>query len=218
MNNYPSLSFAITVCNEINEIQQLISQIKIMIKKDDEIIILFDTENGSEEVKEYLNRINVEMEFEGIQFHRVYHKLNNDFASHKNFLLKHASKDVVVLMDSDELFGFNLEQNIHQLIDLNKDIDVIMIPRENYIEGGSIEEIQKLYGWRFNEYMQWNYPDYQQRILINHKNIYFEGKVHERLVGYETITTLPQDIVGWGIIHTKTFERQKKQNEFYSKI
>jgi len=201
MNKYPSLSFAICVCNEINEIQQLISQIKTIVNKEqDEIVILFDTQNGTKDVKEYLDKINIELEFEGIQFHRIYHPLNNDFATHKNFLLKNCSKEFLILLDSDELFGEHLEKNIHELIYLNKDIDVILFPRENFVEGASKEELEKLYGWNVDEFGKINYPDLQERSFKNNKGIYFQNKVHERLTGYKTISHIPINIEGWCIV------------------
>jgi hypothetical protein len=48
------ISFAITVCNEFTEIQKLMDLLLRNKKIDDEIIILFDLNNGTQEVENYL--------------------------------------------------------------------------------------------------------------------------------------------------------------------
>lgn len=58
-----------------------------------------------------------------------------------------------------------------------------------------------------------NYPDLQGRLWKNNKSIRWVNKVHERLIGYETIATMPFDI-----IHKKEIKKQEKQNEFYNTI
>lgn len=61
------------------------------------------------------------------------------------------------------------------------------------------------------------WPDYQTRIYKNHPDIKWEGKVHERIVGHKTMTALPAEEV-WALIHEKTIDRQRKQNEFYTTL
>ena len=53
------LSYAITVCNELDEIKRLLP---FLIEKkgiNDEVVILFDEKNGSPEVLEYLLNFNI---------------------------------------------------------------------------------------------------------------------------------------------------------------
>ena len=45
------ISYAITVCNEIVEIQKLINFLVNNIRDEDEIVVLFDSTNGTKEVK-----------------------------------------------------------------------------------------------------------------------------------------------------------------------
>ena len=49
------ISYAIPVCNEFNEIQRLLGFLLEHKNKGDEIIILYDTENGTKEVEDFLD-------------------------------------------------------------------------------------------------------------------------------------------------------------------
>ena len=60
-------------------------------------------------------------------------------------------------------------------------------------------------------------PDYQTRVYRNHVDIKWEGKVHERIVGYKNMAPLPAE-EEWSIYHIKNIERQREQNEFYSTL
>ena len=51
------ISYAITVCNEYEEIQRLITFLSEYKGKEDEIVILFDEVNGTAEVRDYLKSI-----------------------------------------------------------------------------------------------------------------------------------------------------------------
>jgi len=44
------ISYAITVCNELEEIKRLVNFLLSHKRKEDEIVILFDEENGTDEV------------------------------------------------------------------------------------------------------------------------------------------------------------------------
>ena len=48
------ISYAITVCNEYEEIQKLLSFLLLNIREEDEIVVLFDKKSGTAEVWEYL--------------------------------------------------------------------------------------------------------------------------------------------------------------------
>ena len=49
-----SISYAITVCNEIIELQTLVSFLLDNKRTEDNIVILFDKKNGSKMVEEFL--------------------------------------------------------------------------------------------------------------------------------------------------------------------
>jgi len=105
--------------------------------------------------------------------------------------------------------------NIHEILEAN-DVDVILVPRVNTVEGLTQDHIQK-WGWRVDEKGWVNFPDPQWRIYRNSESIRWENKVHEKLVGYETISNLPW-MEELSLYHPKEIERQEKQNEYYDTL
>ena len=84
-----SISYAVTVCNEIDELAQLLNFLQLHIREEYEIVIQYDETSVTKEVADYLNLINVMH-----SNHKVVGcSLNNDFASFKNNLKSHCSKD-----------------------------------------------------------------------------------------------------------------------------
>jgi len=206
-----TISFAITAWNEHVELERLLDQLLTIIKPEDEIVVQLDN-TATDEVKKVANKYNVGGKFE---YHRIYSSLNGDFASFKNNLKRHCTRDWVFFIDADEFLGRDLANNIHDILDANKGIvDVIAVPRINTVEGLTRDHIDK---WRwFVDDNNWiNYPDYQTRICANKKDIEWKNKVNERLSGWKTIANLPY---GYDLIHPKTIDRQEKQNNFYNTL
>ena len=206
----PTISFAITACNEHVELERLLDQLNEHIRPEDEILVQLDT-TATAEVKAVAEKYNVGTKYD---YHRIFFGLNNDFASFKNNLKEHCIKDYIFQIDADEYLSDQLIENIHQILELNPDIELYAIPRVNTVEGLTQEHIQK---WRWNvDSDGWvNYPDYQTRLLKNIPEIKWVQRVHERLVGAKMSITLPG---GYDIIHPKTIERQEKQNNFYNTL
>ena len=73
------ISYAITVCNEATEIQTLVSFLLDNKRLEDEIVILFDSKNGTKGVEQYLRAKSVNSEF-------AWHagEFDNHFADWKN--------------------------------------------------------------------------------------------------------------------------------------
>jgi hypothetical protein len=82
-----NVTYAITVCNEHEEIMKLINFLQPRIKKDDEILIQYDEESVTQEVKDYLNVVS-QLHTSNIKV--IGFPLNNDFASYKDNLKNHA--------------------------------------------------------------------------------------------------------------------------------
>jgi len=200
-----NISFAITAHNEHVELDRLLKQLTDNINSKDEIVVQLDT-TATDEVVSVIEKYNLI---------KYYFPLNNDFATFKNNLKSHCTKEWIFFIDADEYLSDNLLDYIHEILNANKGIvDVISVPRINTVEGLTREHIDK---WRWfvddNGYV--NYPDYQTRICVNKKDIEWKNKVHERLSGWKTIANLPH---GYDLIHPKTIERQEKQNSFYDTI
>ena len=49
------ISYAITVCNELDEITKLLNFLQLNIRKEDEIVIQYDESSVTSEVKEYIS-------------------------------------------------------------------------------------------------------------------------------------------------------------------
>ena len=61
------------------------------------------------------------------------------------------------------------------------------------------------------------WPDFQTRIYRNDPEIVWTGKVHERIQGYKSYGTLPEE-ESFAILHHKHIDRQEAQNAFYDQI
>lgn len=207
-----NITYAITVCNEINEITKLINFLHPRVQSDDEILIQYDEGGVTKEVEDYLRIIN--------QLHQnvnvIGFPLNKDFATFKNNLKNHAKGIFIFQLDADELPHEYLVANMHDLIEANKDIDLFFVPRVNTVEGLTDEHIKK-WGWKVSNEGWINWPDLQTRIYRRTSTIEWEGKVHERIKGYNTLTILPLE-EPFAIYHPKEIERQEKQNALYDTI
>jgi GT2 family glycosyltransferase len=204
------ISYAITVCNEFVEIQQLINHLLTNKRHRDEIIILFDSNNGSLKVEEFLRAKSVNGEFNWFPY-----PFNGHFAEMKNFLTSMCKGDYIFQIDADEIPNPILIKNLPEILEGNE-VDIVLTPRINTVKGITQKHINK-WGWRINENNWINFPDYQWRIYKNNSKIKWINKVHEKLIGYKTISHLPQS-QEWCLIHDKTIEKQEKQNNFYNTL
>jgi len=204
------ISYAIPVCNEHVEIQRLVSFLLKHKQSNDEIVIMFDSKNGSKAVEEYLRSHSVNAEFQWYP-----NEFDGHFGNMKNKLNSLCSGDYIFQIDADELPDIGLMENIHGILELN-DVDVILVPRVNTVAGLTDEHIQK-WGWNVNSDGWVNWPDMQWRLYKNSDNIKWINKVHEQLDGFKTISHLPlQEELA--LHHPKTIERQEKQNEYYDTL
>jgi hypothetical protein len=203
----PSISYAITACNEHVELERLFTQLEDNIHPEDEVIIQIDT-TATSEVKALC------LDYMGKNWYVVEFGLNSDFASFKNNLKNYCTKDYIFQIDADEYPSEQLIISLPEILELNPEIELYAVPRINTVEGLTQEHIQK-WGWNVNENGWVNYPDYQTRILKNIPEIKWINKVHERLIGAKNGSHLPE---GYDLIHPKTIERQEKQNQFYNTL
>lgn len=205
------ISYAITVCNEFVEIQRLINFLKENKRQQDEIVILFDQTNGSEEVANWLTKMN---KYPNIQFWRGF--FLQDFSEWKNILTDYCDGDFIFQIDADEMPNLSLIQALPSILESNPDNEVYLVPRVNTVNGLTDQHIQK-WGWNVNEKGWVNWPDYQWRIYKNSTEIKWVNKVHERLKGFSKFAPLPAD-EPYAIYHPKDIARQERQNELYSQL
>jgi len=205
------ISYAVTVCNELLEIQTLLPFLIVSKQQQDEIVVLFDSKNGTQEVKEYLESVSTPSS----KLKWFSYDFDGHFANMKNRLTQECSGDYIFQIDADEIPQVSLMENLHEILNIN-DIDVILVPRVNTVDGLTQEHIQK-WRWNVNEQGWVNWPDYQWRIYKNSESIRWENKVHEKLVGFDTISNLPM-IEQLSLQHSKTIDRQERQNSYYETL
>lgn len=204
------LSYSIPVCNELSEIKRLIPFLLQTKQPDDEVVVLFDSTNGSDEVKDYLMSASERGEFKWNDY-----PFDGHFGNMKNHLTSLCSGDYIFQIDADEIPNESLMLNIHAILEENE-VDVVLVPRVNTVEGLTDEHIKK-WGWNVDENGWVNFPDYQWRLYKNKKSIQWQNKVHETLIGYNTISNLPS-IEELALYHPKTIDRQVKQNNYYDTL
>ena len=204
------ISYAIPVCNEFIEIQRLITFLLENKRQEDEIIVLFDSNNGSKSVEDFLRSKSINGEFNWVPY-----KFDGHFANMKNKLTSLCNGDYIYQIDADEMVNEYVLRLLPQVLEQNN-VDVLMVSRINTVEGITQEHINK-WGWKVTDQGWINFPDPQFRVYRNNGKIKWKNKVHEVLEGYKTISHLPTE-EEWCLIHEKTIKRQEIQNQFYSTI
>jgi hypothetical protein len=205
------LSYAITACNEVEETIRLVNQLLNYKGENSEIVVLLDTPKAPVELVEYL-----ELQGEANHINLIESEFDNDFAQWKNLLNSQCSGDWIFQLDADEYLEADLIHNLEEILENNVDKDLILVPRINTVEGLTEEHIQK-WGWKVDEKGWVNFPDVQTRIYKNSDKIGWSGKVHERIMGFESYTNFPLEEV-YCIKHPKTIERQERQNNYYDTL
>jgi hypothetical protein len=205
------ISYAITVCNELDEIKRLVPFLHQYKRSEDEICVLLDKPKASQELVDQLYRYSsanwINLKESTFQGH---------FADWKNELTKMCSGDYIFQIDADELPNEYLIDSLPEILEINSNVETYVVPRINTVEGLTQDHIAK-WGWNVDEKGWVNWPDYQWRIYKNSPNIKWKNKVHEVIEGYKTVAQLPayEDLA---LYHPKTIERQEKQNNYYNTL
>ena len=206
------ISYAITVKDELIELDRLLFRLKKYKRDKDEIVIVYDSSNGSSQVEQYLKSRTVsESPFRWHSF-----EFKNNFAELKNYVTKQCTGDYIFQIDADEFPNEYLISVLPTVLESNAETEVYLTPRVNTVEGLTEAHIQK-WGWNVDEKGWVNYPDYQWRIWKNKSEIKWINKVHERLEGFKTYVALPPQ-EEFSLYHPKDIERQEKQNNYYNTL
>ena len=205
------ISYAITVCNEVDEITNLLNFLLKKIRVDDEIVILFDKKNGSPEVWNILSELRDQS---NVSYHAASFK--NHFADWKNKLTEFCSGDYIFQIDADEIPNEQLLINLPHILEDNPNCEVFLVSRVNTVKGMTNQHIKEWH-WNVNEEGWVNWPDPQWRVWKNLPNIKWENKVHEKLVGYDSWAFLPHE-EEYALYHHKDIKRQEKQNKYYATL
>ena len=202
------LSYGLTVCNEHEEIRNLIEYLVKGIDKEDEIVVVYDQNRVTPEVMEVFDLYRHEVQAHPFDFQQ-------NFLDNKNYLNSKCTGDYIFQLDADELPHKFLLLNLKTILESNS-VDLLITPRKNLVEGLTQEYVHK-WRWHVNEFGFINWPDWQGRIYRNKEGIEWTGKVHERITGFKTTAQLPA-VEDYSLRHPKTIARQVKQNAFYDQL
>lgn len=207
------ISYTVSVYNEEKEIEKLLESLNEVKTDNDEIVVVqtyrdfFEIQSNS-----FIEIQNICKNFADI--YETMHFLDK-FADLKNYLISLATKDYIFNFDADEFLTIDTLDKWKSVI-VNNTSDLYYVPRINTVDNHTIEDIKK-YNWSINEYGWINWPDYQPRIFKNNTDIVWSGDVHETIKGYSKVSALPAH-PSLAIIHQKTIEKQRSQNNLYETI
>ncbi len=201
------ISYALTVYNEHIELDELLTLLENCKDSEDEIIVQCDKGNTTEQVYKVLDKHNQKY---------IEYPLNNNFSKYKNNLKENCNGDWIFQIDADELPNKKLLKYIKKIIKANPRADLLSVPRVNTVEGLRKEHIDK-WGWNINSEGWVNWPDYQNRIILNNSEIKWVNKVHEKITGYRKSVVLPKD-KRWCLFHFKEIIKQEQQNNYYDSL
>ena len=130
------ISYGLTVCNEHEELLNLITYLKDRIDSEDEIVVVYDQNRVTDEVINILDQYKNDI-------HSYPFNFQQNFLENKNFMNSKCSGDYIFQIDADEVPSEYLVENLSEFIEFNKDVDLFFIPRINTVEGLTKEHIKK---------------------------------------------------------------------------
>jgi hypothetical protein len=173
MNDKITISYAITVCNELVEITTLLNFLQLHIGETDEIVVQYDTNGVTPEVLDYLNLMGAIHKNHTI----IGFPLNNDFASFKNNLKSHCNGIYIFQLDADEQPHQTLVENLSTVLETNP-VDLVFVPRINTVDGIELSHVEK-YRWKITKI--------ESDALINEKIIDTDSEEYKLLKHYDLI-------------------------------
>lgn len=206
------ISYAVTVCNELAEISNLLPFLMDNKRGKDEVVVFFDSCNGTKQVEDYL-RSSSQATY--AKFRWMAYHFDGHFAHMKNALTEACLGDYIFQIDADEMVSKEFMEMLPEILETNQ-VDVLRVPRINTVKGLTTEHVRK-WGWSLNDKGWVNFPDYQWRIYKRTPTIKWKNKVHEVLEGYQIMANLPA-LEEYCLLHHKDIARQERQNQLYSTL
>jgi len=167
-----------------NEEQYLENCLKSVSNFVDELIIV---DTGSVD-----STIEIAKQFTENVFHFNW---NNDFSKARNFSIKKATSDFILILDADEVIS-----NPSRLLDLSNDVDIYTLSIQNFQSNGS------------------NYVHYANRIFKNNNLFKFNNRLHEQLniKDFENIVVKKMEILiyHYGYLSENEVKQDKRRRNF----
>ena len=168
-----SISYAITVCNEAEELDRLLSHLSHYVQAGDEVVVQADETNVTDDVKDVVKH------YAHLITRYVEYPLAFDFARFKNHLNEQCKGDFIFQLDADELPAQWLLEHLNDILNHYWWVELFKLPRINLFDGNSERE-----AW----------PDYQGRLYKNRPTrIRWHRPLHERIRGHLFYWHLPKD-------------------------
>ena len=203
-----TISYQILCKNEDESLKKLLDFLIKRIDSSDEINVCRDLTGTNPTTVDILNKVgslpNV---------HTYEREITHTIHNQKNWLASKATGDYLLYLDADELLSEALVANLKQVIKQNQNTDVYFFPRTNIVTGLT-EEYRKSRGWKVDSKGRINWPDVQDRLFKNNKEIRYNEIPHGRLTGYKEYAVLPLEEV-YSIYHEKTMDKQESDNSWH---
>jgi glycosyltransferase involved in cell wall biosynthesis len=112
------------------------------------------------------------------------HSLNNDFASHKNFMNSRCTGDWILNLDGDECIEEDFFINLSMMIDANPDVEAYWIPRVNTVHGITLKHVAK-----------WNWLISKMEEFTTAECVETTSEYYELLKSYDFIISESSNII-----------------------
>ena len=201
------LTYAICVCTEARELNDLLSFLKCVKDPEDDINILVDSNKVTDDVRNVLKRFNdviiSDREFCG------------SFSDHRNYHASLCKGDYIFVIDADEIPQEHLIKNIKGIIEETK-ADLIYVPLINICPGYTEKWLDKC-KLNVNECGWINWPDNQGRVYKNNGVLKWTKGLHETISGSDKTIGI-QANPKFALWHIKSVEKQELQDIFYKTL
>ncbi|MBS3131275.1 tetratricopeptide repeat protein [Candidatus Woesearchaeota archaeon] len=202
----PSISLCMVVKNEEKGLAECLSSIKEAV---DEIIII-DT-GSTDKTREIAKSFGAKV----LDF-----KWNGSFADARNFSIRHAAKDWILILDADEFIDKKDFQKLRKLAE-NKAADARSFITKNYTNDSKISDFRPNDGsFEKSKSFAGFFPSIKVRLFRSGKGIRFEGSIHEtaeKSIGDSGGKILPAGIFVHHISGIDSVSLKKKR-EFYLEL
>jgi glycosyltransferase involved in cell wall biosynthesis len=175
---------SISVCMIVKDEERFLDKCLQSVKDAADEIIIIDT--GSQD-----SSIDIAKKYTD----KVYsHPWKDSYSEARNHYLDYAKGDWILQIDADEELA---KEDIPTLLNAikNPQIDVIMIPIVSHLDRGQNESLHNL-----------------ERLFRNNGRIHYEGRIHERLVGYKNLRIYPVRLIHHGYdLNDQVLSEKKNQ-------
>ena len=131
------ISYAICTCNEDKELHRLLTVVINNKREVDEIVIVYDEDNTTTEVMSVLKTFEPHIS-------KYPHKLNKNFAEHKNFMNSKCVGEMIFNLDADETIEPEFIIQLPEILKENWYVDLFYVGRINTVENITLSYVEQM--------------------------------------------------------------------------